>query len=417
MTADGQNTVVIVGGGHAGFQAAASLRQGKFDGRVVLLAEEPGLPYHRPPLSKEFLTGAMAEDALRLRPAAFYEKARIELLAGARATTIDRAARNVTLQTGEKIDYDHLVIATGARHRVLRIEGAQLAGVLALRTREEAITLRALLPHARNIVIVGAGFIGLEFASVASASGARVTMLEVAPRPLARAVSVPISNALVAAHRAWGVRLHTGISARALHGEAGRVCAVETSEGETIPADLVLVGIGVQPNVELAADAGLATENGILVNEHLATADPAISAIGDCAAYPSVFSGGVVRLESVQNATDHGRTVANRLNGKPSPYTSVPWFWSDQGTLKLQIVGLTTDHDEAVLRGDQAGNLFSVFCFRDGRLLGIESINRPAEHMAGRKLLAGTCTLTPAQAADEEFDLNAALGSQASVNA
>jgi 3-phenylpropionate/trans-cinnamate dioxygenase ferredoxin reductase subunit len=289
----------------------------------------------------------------------------------------------------------------------LPIPGCELDGVIALRTRDEAAALRAALAEARNVVIVGAGFIGLEAAVVAEKHGARVTILEMAPRPLARAVSGHISDAMAAAHRAWGADLRTGVSARGFRGEAGRVTAVETSAGEVLAADLVIVGIGVLPNVELARDAGLATENGILVDDHLRTADPAVSAIGDCAAFPSPFAGGVVRLESVQNATDQGRCVANRIAGRPEAYTAVPWFWSDQGPLKLQIVGLTTDHDHAVLRGDPAG-AFSVFCFRGERLLGIESINRPADHMAGRKILGGPASLTPSQAADERFDLAAA---------
>ena len=399
--------VVIVGASHAGFQVAASLRQAKYAGCVTLIGEEPGLPYHRPPLSKEFLAGAMAEDNLRLRPVSFYQKADVDLVAGVRATAIDRAGRVVSLADGRTLPYDHLVLATGARHRVLPVPGCHLAGVLSLRTRAESATLRAALAAAKDVVIVGAGFIGLEAACVAEKSAARVTILEMAPRPLARAVSAPISDALAHAHRGWGAVLRTGVSARAFHDEGGRVAAVETSAGDVIPADLVIVGIGVAPNVELAQQAGLATENGILVDEHLRTADPAISAIGDCAAFPSPFAGGVVRLESVQNAADQGRCVANRIAGRPEPYTAVPWFWSDQGPMKLQIVGLTADHDHAVLRGDPAG-AFSVFCFRDERLLGIESINCPGDHMAGRKMLATPPALTPAQAADESFDLAAA---------
>jgi 3-phenylpropionate/trans-cinnamate dioxygenase ferredoxin reductase subunit len=402
---NGAKSVVIVGTGHAGFQVSASLRQGKFLGRIVLIGEEAGLPYHRPPLSKEFLTGAMAEDSIRLRPAAFYDKAMIERVEGVRVTGIDRVSRHITTESGVGYAYEHLVLATGARHRALSVPGATLDGVLSLRTRVEAVALKSRLAAAKDIVIVGGGFIGLEFSAVATKAGARVTILEAAPRPLARAVSAAISDALASAHRRWGAHLRTGVSAAAFRGAGGHVTCVETNTGETVAADLVLVGIGARPNTELADAAGLPTENGILVDEHLRTADPAISAIGDCAAYPSIFAGGVTRLESVQNATDQGRAVAARLLGAPAPYAAVPWFWSDQGPLKLQIVGLATDHDRAVTRGDPSGESFSVLCFRDERLIGIESINRPADHMAGRKLLAAGNTITPAEAADEGFPL------------
>lgn len=398
-------TVVIVGASHAGFQAAASLRQLKFAGRILLLGDEPHLPYHRPPLSKDILAGTTEPDAIRLRPAAFFEKSAIEFRPGTTVAAIRRGAREIETASGERIGYDHLILATGARHRTLAVPGADLDGIVSLRTRDEAVRLKALMEQSSDIVIVGGGFIGLEFASVAIKLGGRVTVLEVAPRALGRAVSAPISLAMVAGHERRGVVVRTGVSATAFVGDGGRVTGVATSAGDVVPAALVLVGIGVVPNTELAHAAGLVTGNGVLVDEHLLTADPAISAIGDCAAYPSLFAGGVVRLESVQNATDHARTVANRLTGNPLPYAAVPWFWSDQGDLKLQIVGLTAGHDQAVTRGDPSGGSFSVFCFRGPALLGIESINRPADHMAGRKLLAGADTLTPEQAADAGFPL------------
>ena len=403
-------TVVIVGAGQGGLQVAASLREGGFDGAIVLVGDEPGLPYQRPPLSKGYLTGEVGADRLLLRREAFYVDRRIDLLAGERAVAIDRPGRRVRLASGGALAYDHLVLATGARDRPLPVPGAELDGVLRLRTRAEAELLRQRLAGGvRDAVVVGAGFIGLEFASVAAKLGARVHVIEMTRRPMARAVSPDVSAFFHAAHAGAGAGILFGATVARLVGADGRVAGVETGDGLRIPADLVVVGIGVVPNTELAAGAGLAVDDGIVVDEHLLTADPAISAVGDCAAYPSRFAAGRVRLESVQNAVDQARCVAARLAGRPpAPYAAVPWFWSDQGKLRLQIVGLTAGHDVAVVRGDVEGGAFSVFCFRGRRLVGIESVNRPADHMAGRRLLAGGWPdLAPEQLADAGFDLQA----------
>lgn len=401
--------IVIVGAGQGGFQAAASLREAGYQGRVTLVGEEPGLPYQRPPLSKAYMKGDAGIEQIELRPAAFYADHRIELVHG-RAVAIDRFERRLALADGRVLGYDHLILATGARNRPLPVPGRELAGVYYLRTREDADALKADLAKARNVVVIGAGFIGLEFAAVARALGHEVTVIEAAMRPLGRAVSPEMSAFFVEAHEAMGTRLLLGAGVIGLEGEGGHVTGVKTTDGTVHPADFVLVGIGVVPNVELATDAGLEVANGIVVDAHLATRDPAISALGDAVAYPSRFAGGMVRLESVQNAVDQARCLAGRLTGKPAPFEAVPWFWSDQADLKLQMVGLTGPTDLAVLRGDPASRRFSVFRFRDGVLTAIESVNRPADHMLGRRLLAGTPTLTEAQAADEGFELKSLLG-------
>jgi 3-phenylpropionate/trans-cinnamate dioxygenase ferredoxin reductase component len=400
--------VAIIGAGQAGFQVASSLRQEGFDGRVALIGDEPGLPYQRPPLSKSYLAGESGFDELLLRPEAFYEKQQIELITGGAVTNIDRPGRCLRLGSGGVIECDHIVLATGARFRPLPVPGAQLDGVLPLRTLADADILRERLAQAREVVVIGAGFIGLEFAAVAIGAGAAVHIVEVTHHPMGRVVSAQTSRFFTEAHRAWGATISLGAGVARILGTGGRANAVETTDGRVLPADLVLICIGVLPNGELAGDAGLAVDNGIVVDQYLATNDPAISAIGDCANFPTRFAGGRVRLESVQNGVDQARSVAARIAGKPAPYDKVPWFWSDQRDLKLQIAGITAGHDEAVLRGDPERRDFSVFCFRAGQLLGVESVNRPADHIVARRLLAAADPrLTPAQAADESYDLKA----------
>jgi 3-phenylpropionate/trans-cinnamate dioxygenase ferredoxin reductase component len=400
-------TVVILGAGQAGFQAAASLRQAGFDGRVVLIGEEPCIPYQRPPLSKSYLAGETGLDGVWLRPEAFYAKEAIELELGETATAIDRRTRHVELASGRKFAYDHLVLATGARFRPLPVPGAEFEGVWPLRTLGDADALRPQLAEAQDAVVIGAGFIGLEFAAVARKAGVGVHIIEVTQRPMGRVVSLPLSQFYTEAHRAWGASVLLGTGVSRILGRNGRAAGVETSDGRKLPADLVLIGIGVLPNSEIAGAAGLAVDNGIVTDETLATADPAIFAIGDCANYPSRFADGRCRLESVQNAVDQGHAVAAAIGGKPAAFDKVPWFWTDQGDLKLQIAGLTTGHDHAVLRGEPESRAFSVFCFGGDRLIGVESVNRPADHMVARRLLLADPRLSPQQAADPDFDLRA----------
>jgi 3-phenylpropionate/trans-cinnamate dioxygenase ferredoxin reductase subunit len=322
-------------------------------------------------------------------------------------TAIDRTERRLQLASGGKLAWDHLVLATGARCRPLPMPGAELDGVLPLRTLADADILRERLDQVRDIVVVGAGFIGLEFASVAITRGAVVHIIEVTQYPMGRVVSATISKFFTDVHRRWGAEVSLGTGVTRILGAGGRVSGVETTDGRHLPADLVLICVGVIPNAELASHAGLAVDNGIVVDQHLATADPAILAIGDCANFPTPFAAGRVRLESVQNAVDQGRGVAAYIVGKPTPYDKVPWFWSDQGDLKLQIAGITVGQDNTVLRGDPAGGHFSVFCYRADRLIGVESVNQTADHVVARRLLAGDPNLTPEQAADESYDLRA----------
>ena len=404
----GGTGIVILGAGQGGLQVATSLRDDGYRGAIRLVGEEPGLPYQRPPLSKAYLAGKVHEGGLDLRTEDFFREREIELLAPERALRIDRGTRTVGLASGAVLSYDRLVLATGSRNRLLTVPGATLDGVFYLRLRTEADLIRARLAQARRIVVVGAGFTGLEFASLAASLGIEVTVVEAASRPMARSLSVPMSDYFRQAHEAAGLRFLFETAVTGVTGEGGRASGVVTADGALLPADLVLVGIGVVPNVELAAEAGLAVENGIRVDEYLATGDEAISAIGDCASYPSAFAGGRrIRLESVQNAVDQARCLAARLAGRPAAYDAVPWFWSDQGRMKLQIAGLTAGHDEAVPRGDPGRGAFSVFCYGGGRLLGVESVNRPADHMIARRLMARGLGVTPAEAADLGLDLKA----------
>jgi 3-phenylpropionate/trans-cinnamate dioxygenase ferredoxin reductase component len=401
--------VVIVGAGHAGFQVAASLRQSGFKEHVCVLNDEGHLPYQRPPLSKAYLKGTGGPDSLMFRPQKFYTDQTIELLAG-HATAIDRAAHKLTLASGVALDYGHLVLATGARNRLLDIPNTNLPEVRYLRILDDSEDLRKRLAASKRVVVIGAGFIGLEFAATARIKGLEVDVLELAGRVMARAVTAEVSDYFQTQHTASGIRIHLGVQATAIEAHGGKVTGISLSDGRHIAADLVVVGVGVLPNVELAAEAGLPVASGIIVNDRLLTSDPDISAIGDCALFDSPRFGGSLRLESVQNATDHARCVAARLTGDDKPYDGQPWFWSDQGDDKLQMVGLTAGYDQVVMRGDPAQKAFSAFCYREGQLVGIESVNRAGDHMFGRRLLAARGSIAPEQAADPGFDLKRALG-------
>ena len=403
-----QGPVLIVGAGHGGFQVALSLRQLGFKERICLINDEAHLPYQRPPLSKAYLKGSGGPETLMFRPEKFYADQRIELI-GDRAIAIDRAARKLKLASGGALDYGHLVLATGARNRLIDIPNANLSNVRYLRILDDSEDLRRRIAASKRVVVIGAGFIGLEFAATARIKGLEVDVLELASRVMARAVTAEVSDYFQARHKEAGIRVHLGVQATAIEAKGEEVTGISLSDGRHIPADLVVVGVGVLPNVELAANAGLPVASGIIVNQHLLTSDNQISAIGDCALFQSPRFGGSLRLESVQNATDHGKCVAARLTGDDQVYDGMPWFWSDQGDDKLQIAGLTTGYDQVVMRGDPAQKAFSAFCYRDGKLVGIESVNRAGEHMFGRRFLPMDRALPPEQAADPKFDLKKAL--------
>lgn len=400
-------SVVIVGAGQAGFQVASSLRQEGYEGHITLIGDEPGLPYQRPPLSKAYLLGKIQDTNLLFRPAEFYANQRIELL-HSQVTAIDRQNGRVILASGDAINYDHLVLATGAHNRPLPVPGAEMPQVFGIKTKADADALAPLAKAARNVVVIGAGFIGLEFAAVAAALGANVHVLELAERPMARAVSREMSELFRQAHEQWGVHFDFREGLTRIDGDNGNVCAVQTADGRTLPADLVVFGIGVIPNAQLATEAGLAIENGIKVDANLLTSDPRISALGDVANFPCLQNDEKhTRLESVQNAVDQARAVAARLMGKPTPYGALPWFWTDQGDLKLQIAGLSNGYDSTVILGSAQDKQLSVLCFRNDRLVAVESCNRMGDHMAARKILSRAPRLTAAQASAEGFDLKA----------
>lgn len=396
---------VIVGTGQAGFQTAASLRAEGFQESITLIGEEPQIPYQRPPLSKGFPLGTQDLESIELRPKNFYADHQINLLPGERVTALDRTARQVTLASGNRVPYDELVLATGARNRLLPVKGADLDGVLYLRSLDEAIALKERLKTAQEIVVIGGGFVGLELAAVASSLGKSVTVLEALPRLMSRVVAPIISDFYRELHSNKGVRVFCGAYVSEVAGTGSAVQEVALSDGRRFPADLVLVGIGVVPNSELARDAGLRISNGIAVNEYLQTDDENVFAIGDCAEHPCIFAGARIRLESVQNAADQAQYVAAAIAGRPAPYRALPWFWTDQFDIKLQMAGISHGHDRIATRGNPESGKLSVFYFRENQLVAIDSINRPLDHMIGRKLLAAAVPLTPDQADDETVDL------------
>ncbi|SEP63085.1 3-phenylpropionate/trans-cinnamate dioxygenase ferredoxin reductase subunit [Streptomyces sp. yr375] len=388
MSADrpGAAGVVVVGGGQAGFSVVSALRAGGYDGPVTVFTDEPHLPYQRPPLSKKAHT---EPDDLRvsLVPESFYGERDIELRLGDDVVALDTAARTVHTRAGLSVSYAHLVLATGARNRPLPVPGADLAGVHAVRSLDDALAVGRALTTARDVVVIGGGFIGLELAQVARSRGARVTVVELADRLLGRAVSPQVAQHLRQRHEESGVTVRTGTAVRAIEG-TDRVRQVVTSAG-TLPADLVVYGIGAVPRDELARDAGLAVDDGVLVDEQLrSVTDPRVSAVGDCARNPHPHAPGLVRLESVQNATDQGALVGRRLAGQPAAaYGNLPWFWSDQGAVKLQIAGLREPSDDVrLVAGDAPGRL-AAYAFRGGRLVAVETLDWPAEHLAARRLL------------------------------
>jgi 3-phenylpropionate/trans-cinnamate dioxygenase ferredoxin reductase subunit len=393
--------VVVAGAGQAAGEFAFRLRQSGYEQPITLIGEESHLPYQRPPLSKAFLAGDVSSDSLLLRPQASYEKSRIDVVSNTRVDRIDRAARSLTLSTGAQQGYDTLVLATGGRVRPLTCPGSDLAGLFYLRTIADVDFLRHRLAAGTRLVIIGGGYVGLEVAAVAIKHGLDVTLIEAAPRLLARVAGLEISAFYEQAHRAAGVAIHTGAAVERLEeGEPGHVGHVVLADGRRFPADFVLAGIGLLPNVELAAEAGLKVDNGIWVDEYCRTEDHDILAIGDCSNHPSSFLGRRARLESVPNALEQARVAADTISGKMVPYGAIPWFWSDQYNLKLQAVGVSENYDQVVQRGSMEERAFTMFYLRQGIVIAADSVNRPADFMAAKRLVGQALPIPAADLAD-----------------
>ncbi|MFU8825441.1 NAD(P)/FAD-dependent oxidoreductase [Yoonia sp.] len=389
--------IVIIGAGHAGVQLAASLRENGYRDSIRLLSGDPDFPYHKPPLSKSFM---VTEDAALqpLRGEAFYAQNAIDLKLGVDVARIDRNGKSVICADGATIGYDKLVLATGTRARNITVPGADLPQVFELRTATDARRMRDALPAMRRVVVIGGGFIGLEAAAMLSARGVQVDVIELAPRLLGRATSGAVASAIADHLTSIGIRLHLNQSITAIVAQDGAVLGVQLGD-TTLPADHVLVGVGAIPMDDLAQDAGLSTDNGIVVDGYLGTGDPDIFAIGDCVSFPQIHLSRHARLESVQNATDQARALALTLTGQPCRYTALPWFWSDIGTLKLQIAGLSEQPDQLIPTHDSHGILKSVYHLKQGKLIACETLNSAGEHMLSRRMIAEGLTPSLAELA------------------
>jgi 3-phenylpropionate/trans-cinnamate dioxygenase ferredoxin reductase subunit len=382
--------IVIVGAGQAASQAADTLRRKGFKGSITLVGDEPVLPYQRPPLSKKFLSGALAAERLLLRPAQFYADHQVETHLGRRAVAIDRAAQRVQLDDGALLAYDALLLATGSRPRTLSVPGHDLEGIHFLRTMADVERMRVEFAPGRKLVIVGGGYIGLEVAATARELGLEVTVLEMADRVMNRVTCPEVSSFYTAEHSRHGVRIACEARVREFvgHADSKRVRAVICDDGREYPADVVIVGVGVVAADDLAQAAGLECTIGIVVDEFCRTSDPNIYAAGDCTSQPNIHYGRRMRLESVDNAFEQGASAALNMLGMATRHDKLPWFWSDQYDLKLIIIGITQGHDEVVMRGDPAARSFSACYLRDGELIAIDTINSPKDQMAARKLIA-----------------------------
>lgn len=399
--------IVIVGAGQAAAHAADTLRRKGFAGKLAIVGEEPWLPYQRPPLSKKYLAGGLERERLLLRPAQFYEARAVDVRLGRRVEQISRSEQRVRLDDGSTLPYDALLIATGCRPRSLGVPGADLEGVHYLRTLSDVERLRAGIPAGTRLVIVGGGYIGLEVAATARELGLDVTVLELADRVMSRVVSPEVSAFYEAEHARRGVRIVCNAKVRALEARegAGKVRTVVTEDGACFPADAVVIGVGVRPADELASAAGLACENGIVVDDRCRTSDPAIYAAGDCTSHPSAHYGRRLRLESVDNAVGQGTSAALNVLGIDTAHDKVPWFWSDQYDLKLIIVGIGQGYDSVVLRGDPASRAFSACYLQGGELRAIDTVNRAQDQMAGRRLIAARARPDPDKLADPNVPL------------
>lgn len=400
--------MVIVGAGLAGLTVAEALRAEGYGGAVTLLGDEAYGPYHRPPLSKGYLLGEAQEQQLHMRAPELLAKRNITLKVGAAVTAIDRGAKRVTLADGTTLAYEGLALCTGSRLRTLALAGADALGVVGLRTLDDAKGIVSAMDAAQHVVVIGGGFIGLEVAAAARKKDKAVTVLEAADRLMARVVAPRVSQFYLDLHRAHGVDVVLGAMVSELVVAQGRIAAVRTRDGREFPADLAVVGIGVLPHAEVAAAAGLECNGGIVVDACSRTSDPLIVAAGDCTAR-RMDDGSWRRLESIQNAVEQAKSAAAALLGKERAFTAAPWFWSDQYDVKLQMVGLTAGFDQVATRGDPADKKFSAFYYRGEKLIAVDSLNQPAEHMLARKLLAQGVSPAPAQVAEAGFALNSLL--------
>jgi 3-phenylpropionate/trans-cinnamate dioxygenase ferredoxin reductase subunit len=408
MTGEDVHRVAIVGAGQAGLQTAVSLRELGFTGAISLFGAEPFLPYQRPPLSKTYLKEDCAPEKVFLRPERFFTERAIACRVGARVVSIDRAARTLALESGETAEWDRLVLTTGVVNRRLPVPGADLDGVVMLRGLEDAHGIRPRLRTAKGIVIVGGGVIGLEVAALARSVGLDVDVVELGDRLAGRISSAPLSAHFLDHHRSLGTRVHLGASVTGIEGRGGQVAAVTVDNGARIETELVLVCIGVAADTALAVNAGLEVGDGILVDDHAVSSDPAILAAGDCTRFKPAH--GVldsIRLESVQNAIDQAKCAAETIVGRPRAYDALPWFWSDQGDLKLQIAGLTAGHDQTIVKADAAKGAMTIYCFAKGALLGVECVNRPADFMAARRVLGARKRVTVGDVEKADFALKA----------
>ena len=398
-------TVVIIGGGQAGAQTAVSLRKEGFSGAITMVCEEPDLPYQRPPLSKTYLAGELAKERLFIKPATFYEKAKITLLLGVRVIAIDTAQQSLSLDNQQSLPYSHLVFATGGRVRPLHCPGIEHHHVHYLRTLADVDAMRDKFQPGKRLVIIGGGYVGLETAAVAVKHGLEVSVLVARPTALGRVTSKVVGQFFEHAHRTAGVNLQSNTDVECLEGDNEEV--VLTTRGALLSADLVVVGIGLLPNIELAESAGILCEDGINTDQFGRTSIANIFAAGDCANHPNAIYKRRMRLQSVQNAIDQAKTVAASICGKNKPYTQIPWFWSDQYELKLQTAGVNTGYDDIVLRGDPETRSFAAFYLRAGRLLAVDAINRPAEFVAARNIISKHLSVSAARLSDESIPAKA----------
>lgn len=382
-------TCVVVGASHAGAQVVAQLRRAGWQGRIVMLGEEPHLPYHRPPLSKQFISAGDDAETLLLRPTAFYETHNIDVRLNVRAESLDAGQRQITLDSGEVVRYDRLVLCTGATVRRLPL-GDGLQGVCYLRTLDDALAIRQRLAGVRRAVVIGGGYVGLEAAATLARQGVHVTLLERGERVLNRVAGPLLSEYIAALHQHHGVDLVCNADVVAINGR-GQVESVSCADGQQFAADLVIIGVGIVPNTRLAQDAGLRIENGIWVDEFCRTSHPDVYAAGDCTSHPSALYGRQVRLESVQNANDQTRVAALNISGANEVYNVMPWFWSDQFDIKLQTAGLSAEADDVTVAGSLAADSdgFVIRYYQHGRLIAGDCVNRPRDFMALRKELAG----------------------------